>query len=241
MCDASSTHVALTCPSMCGHRLATVKERGSSRTRTLCLPTRENLWSSRSSPVSRTTGVRPRSPWWAFPDKPGEAALIFEALADAEVNIDMIVQNVSAAATGLTDISFTMPHTDTGSAVVALDQVREAAGFTELIVDDQIGKVSLIGAGMRTNAGISATFFRALSDAGVNVEMISTSEIRISVITRAKDLDAAVSAIHTAFGLDVAEGRPSCTEGRVDEQAHTCRRWCHRSGRHGHARHPELT
>ncbi|HEX5016225.1 MAG TPA: aspartate kinase [Actinomycetes bacterium] len=140
------------------------------------------------------------------PDKPGEAALIFEALADAEVNIDMIVQNVSAAATGLTDISFTMPHADTGRAVRALSKVKDAAGFTELLVDDQIGKVSLIGAGMRTNAGISATFFRALSDAGVNVEMISTSEIRISVITRADDLDAAVAAIHTAFGLDVVEG-----------------------------------
>jgi aspartate kinase len=140
------------------------------------------------------------------PDKPGEAALIFEALAEAEVNIDMIVQNVSAAATGLTDISFTMPHTDTGRAVETLSKVRDAAGFTELLVDDQIGKVSLIGAGMRTNAGISATFFRALSDAGVNVEMISTSEIRISVVTRATDLDAAVAAIHTAFGLDVAVG-----------------------------------
>ncbi len=140
------------------------------------------------------------------PDKPGEAALIFEALADAEVNVDMIVQNVSAAATGLTDISFTMPHTDTGRAVVALEKVKEPAGFTELLVDDQIGKVSLIGAAMRTNAGVSATFFRALSDAGVNVEMISTSEIRISVITRAVDLDAAVSAIHTAFGLDDADG-----------------------------------
>jgi aspartate kinase len=140
------------------------------------------------------------------PDKPGEAALIFEALATAEVNIDMIVQNVSAAATGLTDISFTMPHADTGRAVEALNAVKDAAGFTDLQVDDEIGKVSLIGAGMRTNAGISATFFRALSDAGVNVEMISTSEIRISVITRANDLDAAVAAIHTAFGLDVAEG-----------------------------------
>src|SRR5512141_1914309 len=119
------------------------------------------------------------------PDKPGEAALIFEALASAEVNIDMIVQNVSAAATGLTDISFTMPHDDTGRAVEALSAVRDAAGFTELLVDAEVGKVSLIGAGMRTNAGISATFFRALSDAGVNVEMISTSEIRISVVTRA--------------------------------------------------------
>jgi aspartate kinase len=140
------------------------------------------------------------------PDKPGEAALIFEALADAEVNIDMIVQNVSTAATGLTDISFTMPHTDTGRAVIALDKVKEPAGFTELLVDDQIGKVSLVGAAMRTNAGVSATFFRALADAGVNVEMISTSEIRISVVTRADDLDAAVSAIHSAFGLDVADG-----------------------------------
>jgi aspartate kinase len=140
------------------------------------------------------------------PDKPGEAALIFEALADAEVNIDMIVQNVSTAATGLTDISFTMPHTDTGRAVIALDKVKEPAGFTELLVDDQIGKVSLVGAAMRTNAGVSATFFRALADAGVNVEMISTSEIRISVVTRAADLDAAVSAIHSAFGLDVADG-----------------------------------
>jgi aspartate kinase len=139
------------------------------------------------------------------PDKPGEAAMIFEALADAEVNIDMIVQNVSTAATARTDISFTMPHTDTGHAVAALQRSKDAIGFTDLRVDDQIGKVSLVGAGMRTNAGISATFFRALSDAGVNVEMISTSEIRISVITRADALDAAVAAIHTAFGLDGVE------------------------------------
>jgi aspartate kinase len=140
------------------------------------------------------------------PDKPGEAAMIFEALADAEVNIDMIVQNVSTAATARTDISFTMPHDDTGHAVAALERSKDAIGFTDLRVDDQIGKVSLVGAGMRTNAGISATFFRALSNAGVNVEMISTSEIRISVITRADALDAAVAAIHTAFGLDDAQG-----------------------------------
>jgi aspartate kinase len=139
------------------------------------------------------------------PDKPGEAAMIFEALADAEVNIDMIVQNVSTAATARTDISFTMPHTDTGHAVAVLERSKDAIGFTDLRVDDQIGKVSLVGAGMRTNAGISATFFRALSNAGVNVEMISTSEIRISVITRADALDAAVAAIHTAFGLDDAQ------------------------------------
>jgi aspartate kinase len=139
------------------------------------------------------------------PDKPGEAALIFEALADADVNIDMIVQNVSAAATGRTDISFTMPHDDTKHAVVALERTKDAVGYTDLLVDDQIGKVSLVGAGMRTHPGVSAQFFRALSNAGVNVEMISTSEIRISVITRADDLDAAVKAIHTSFGLDAAE------------------------------------
>jgi aspartate kinase len=117
----------------------------------------------------------------------------------------MIVQNVSTAATARTDISFTMPHTDTGHAVAALQRSKDAIGFTDLRVDDQIGKVSLVGAGMRTNAGISATFFRALSNAGVNVEMISTSEIRISVVTRADALDAAVAAIHTAFGLDDAQ------------------------------------
>ena len=141
------------------------------------------------------------------PDKPGEAALIFEALADAEVNIDMIVQNVSAAATGAhRHLVHHAAHRHRSRGRRAASKVKDAIGFTELLVDDQIGKVSLIGAGMRTNAGISATFFRALSDAGVNVEMISTSEIRISVVTRADDLDAAVAAIHTAFGLDGAEG-----------------------------------
>jgi aspartate kinase len=139
------------------------------------------------------------------PDKPGEAAQIFEALAEADVNIDMIVQNVSAAATGRTDISFTMPQDDTKHAVVALERAKDAVGYSDLLVDDQIGKVSLVGAGMRTHPGISAQFFRALSNAGVNVEMISTSEIRISVITRADELDAAVKAIHTSFGLDAGE------------------------------------
>ena len=136
------------------------------------------------------------------PDKPGEAALIFETLADAEVNIDMIVQNVSAASTGLTDISFTLPKSDAQAAIAALDKAKSGIGFDSLQYDDQIGKVSLVGASMRTHPGVSAQFFRALSNAGVNAEMISTSEIRISVITRADDLDAAVTAVHTAFGLD---------------------------------------
>jgi aspartate kinase len=136
------------------------------------------------------------------PDKPGEAALIFETLADAEVNIDMIVQNVSAAATGLTDISFTLPKSDAQAAIAALDKAKSGIGFDSLQYDDQIGKISLVGASMRTHPGVSAQFFRALSNAGVNAEMISTSEIRISVVTRADDLDAGGNAVHTAFGLD---------------------------------------
>ncbi len=140
------------------------------------------------------------------PDSPGKAGEIFQAVADAQINLDMIVQNVSATETGLTDISFTLPMTDGQKAIAALDQLRDEVGFDQLIYDDQIGKISLVGAGMRTHPGVSATFFKALADAGVNIEMISTSEIRISVITRSDQLDDAVRAVHSAFGLDSAEG-----------------------------------
>ncbi|MEW2412557.1 aspartate kinase [Streptomyces sp. NPDC046866] len=136
------------------------------------------------------------------PDKPGEAAAIFRAVADAEINIDMIVQNVSAAATGLTDISFTLPKTEGHKAIDALEKAKAQIGFDSLRYDDQIGKISLVGAGMKTNPGVTASFFQALSDAGVNIELISTSEIRISVVTRQDDVNAAVVAVHTAFGLD---------------------------------------
>jgi len=136
------------------------------------------------------------------PDKPGEAAKIFRAIADAELNIDMVVQNVSAASTGLTDISFTLPKTDGRSAIEALEKAKGAIGFDSLRYDDQIAKISLVGAGMKTNPGVTATFFEALSGAGVNIELISTSEIRISVVTRKDDVNEAVRAVHTAFGLD---------------------------------------
>ncbi|MFD8718032.1 aspartate kinase [Streptomyces sp. Ag109_O5-1] len=136
------------------------------------------------------------------PDKPGEAAAIFRTIADAEINIDMVVQNVSAAATGLTDISFTLPKTEGRKAIDALEKNRPGIGFDSLRYDDQIGKISLVGAGMKTNPGVTASFFEALSDAGVNIELISTSEIRISVVTRADDVPEAVRAVHTAFGLD---------------------------------------
>jgi len=135
------------------------------------------------------------------PDKPGEAAAIFRAVAAAEINIDMIVQNVSAAATGRTDISFTLPKDDGKSALETLDRVKDSVGFEALLYDDHIGKLSLVGAGMRSHPGVSARFFDALADCGVNIEMISTSEIRISVICRDTDLDIAVRAVHSAFEL----------------------------------------
>jgi aspartate kinase len=140
------------------------------------------------------------------PDHPGMAAQIFQAVADAEINIDMIVQNVSAVETGLTDISFTLPKTDGTVGVQALKRIQPVVGFNSLLYDDHIGKLSLVGAGMRSHPGVSATFFKALATAGVNIEMISTSEIRVSVITRDDQLDEAVRAVHTAFGLDSSDG-----------------------------------
>lgn len=139
------------------------------------------------------------------PDKVGEAARIFEALAGTEANLDMVVQNVSAASTGLTDISFTLPRTDGQTAMSALARIQDEVGYEQLLYNDQVGKVSLIGAGMRSHPGITATFFAALASAGVNIEMISTSEIRISVIVAEAQVDEAVRATHTAFDLDSDE------------------------------------
>src|SRR2546423_1553607 len=139
------------------------------------------------------------------PDIIGEAAKIFRVIADTGINIDMIVQNISAAATGLTDISFTLPRADGEAATSSLRAAQPDIGFQNLLYDDRIGKVSLVGAGMRSHPGVSATFFSALAEAGVNVEMISTSEIRISVVCRDTDLDAAVRAVHDPFELGSAE------------------------------------
>jgi aspartate kinase len=135
------------------------------------------------------------------PDEPGEAARIFETVALAETNLDMIVQNVSTEGTGRTDISFTLPKSDGPAAMAALQKVQEKVRFRELLFDDHVGKVSLIGAGMRSHPGVAAKFFAALAEAGVNIEMISTSEIRVSVVCRDTDLDAAVRAVHDAFDL----------------------------------------
>ena len=136
------------------------------------------------------------------PDRSGVAARIFQAIADADINIDMIVQNVSAAATGLTDISFTLSRNDGTDATTIVKKLQGEIGFQAIQYDDQIGKLSLIGAGMRSHPGVTATFFAALAESGVNIEMISTSEIRISIVCRQTDLDRAVKATHTAFELD---------------------------------------
>ncbi len=139
------------------------------------------------------------------PDVVGQAAKIFRAIADAGINIDMIVQNISAATTGLTDISFTLPRADGEAALAALRAVQPEIRFDSLLYDDRIGKVSLVGAGMRSHPGVTATFFGALAGAGVNIEMISTSEIRISIVVDENDVDAAVTAAHKAFNLDTSE------------------------------------
>jgi aspartate kinase len=126
---------------------------------------------------------------------------VFRAVADADVNIDMIVQVGSYAGDGRADISFTLPKTDGRTALAVLDEVREKIGFERTTYDEHIGKLSLIGAGMKSHPGVSARFFGALADAGVNVEIISTSEIRISVVVRDADLPVAVRAVHGAFEL----------------------------------------
>ena len=136
------------------------------------------------------------------PDRTGVAARIFQAIADADINIDMIVQNVSAAATGLTDISFTLPKSEGANATAILKRIQSEVGYASIQYDDQIGKLSLVGAGMRSHPGVTAAFFAAMSEAGVNIEMISTSEIRISIVCRGADLERGVKAAHTAFELD---------------------------------------
>lgn len=139
------------------------------------------------------------------PDIPGKAAQIFRIVAKANANVDMIVQNVSAAATSRTDISFTLPKSEGERVLTALNAEREEVGYDSLQYDDQIGKLALVGAGMRTNTGVSAKLFGALFEAGINIEMISTSEIRISVVTRADTIAEAARVVHSAFNLDADE------------------------------------
>ena len=135
------------------------------------------------------------------PDTPGMAARIFRTVADADINIDMVLQNISHVSDRRTDITFTLPRTDGARAVAAITAAQAEIGYAELIHDDEVGKVSLIGAGMRNHPGVTATFCEALSKAGINIETMNTSEIRISVICRVDQLDTAVKALHEAFEL----------------------------------------
>ncbi len=140
-----------------------------------------------------------------IPDVPGKAAQLFTLVAEAGANIDMIVQNTptgSDVVDAVSDIGFTLPKSETKRVVAALEAAKDAIGYRVLEVDEEIGKLSVVGAGMRTHSGVSATLFKALADAGINIEMISTSEIRISVITSDDQVYAAARAVHTAFGLD---------------------------------------
>ena len=146
------------------------------------------------------------------PDVPGSAAKVFGLINEAKVNLDMIVQNVPTDRPGVTDISFTLNQAQGPTALKALEDAKAELGFQEVIYNESVGKLSLVGAGMKTNPGVSFTFFEALSNAGVNIDMISTSEIRISVITELSKLDEAVRAVHTAFGLD-AEGEATVYGG----------------------------
>jgi aspartate kinase len=139
----------------------------------------------------------------AVPDNPGIAARVFRVLADAGVNIDMIVQNVSAH--GTTDISFTLPKTDLAVAKPILDQLAAETGATSIDLDDAIAKVSLVGAGMKSHPGVAADMFEALAEAGINIEIISTSSIRVSCVIRAADVERAVQAVHEKFRLFAEE------------------------------------
>jgi len=136
-----------------------------------------------------------------IPDTPGYAAKVFRAVADAEINIDMVLQNISKVETGKTDITFTCPKSDGPRAVELLTKQQGDIGFTQVLFDDHIGKVSLVGAGMKSHPGVTAKFCEALADAGINIDLISTSEIRISVLVDDNELDDAVRALHAAFEL----------------------------------------
>ncbi|MCF8604524.1 ACT domain-containing protein, partial [Gordonia sp. HY442] len=138
-------------------------------------------------------------------DKPGYAAKVFRAVADAEINIDMVLQGVSKIDTGKTDITFTLPKELGELAVTELGKLKDELGFAEVLLDEKIGKVSLVGAGMKSHPGVTATFCESLSEAGINIELISTSEIRISVLVDDDDLDRAVQVLHAAFDLGGTE------------------------------------
>jgi aspartate kinase len=138
------------------------------------------------------------------PDRPGAVSAIFGPLADASINVDMIIQNVGREK-GETDVTFTVPQADLARAQALLEDKREAIGFNRVITDGKVAKISVVGVGMRSHAGIAATMFKALADRGINVQAISTSEIKISVLIDEDETELAVRVLHTAYGLDAED------------------------------------
>ena len=135
------------------------------------------------------------------PDRPGSSADIFTSLGDAGINVDMIVQSQTQE-NGATDMTFTVTDTDMERAVALMEAKRAAIGYTSLVADDKVAKVSIVGVGMRTNSGVAQTMFTALADKGINIQVITTSEIKVSVLIGEEYLELAVRALHSAFGLD---------------------------------------
>jgi len=138
------------------------------------------------------------------PDKPGAVAAIFEPLAAANINVDMIIQNI-AHSNGSTDVTFTVPSSDLARSIEALNQAREAIGFGELVHDTRVAKISVVGVGMRSHAGVASTMFTTLGARGINIQAISTSEIKVSVLIHEDETELAVRVLHTAYGLDADE------------------------------------
>jgi len=143
------------------------------------------------------------------PDQPGTVASIFEPLAAANINVDMIIQNIAhqsasngASSTSATDVTFTVPAADLARSIEALNQAREAIGFGELIHDTRVAKISVVGVGMRSHAGVASTMFTTLGARGINIQAISTSEIKVSVLIHEDETELAVRVLHTAYGLD---------------------------------------
>ncbi|WP_301091279.1 aspartate kinase [Sphingomonas sp.] len=140
----------------------------------------------------------------AVPDKPGSVSAIFEPLAAANINVDMIIQNI-AHGSGSTDVTFTVPSADLARSIETLNQARETIGFKELVHDTRVAKISVVGVGMRSHAGVASTMFSTLGARGINIQAISTSEIKVSVLIHEDETELAVRVLHTAYGLDAEE------------------------------------
>jgi len=140
----------------------------------------------------------------AVPDTPGAVAAIFEPLAGANINVDMIIQNIAHNA-GSTDVTFTVPQADLARSIEALNQARGKIGFAELVHDTRVAKISVVGVGMRSHAGVASTMFTTLGARGINIQAISTSEIKVSVLIHEDETELAVRVLHTAYGLDAED------------------------------------